>query len=513
MSAAMKPSTRSLLLRALLFVYFASRLSGLTLLPVFVDEGGHLRIAAEVSHGRAMLQPMVEGKPLQIWLSALLVPWAPDLLWASRFLSVLAGAAAVWACFEIGRRLYSEAVGWAAAGLYVVCPFTLFYDRLAAPDGILAAFAALTILATIVVLQAPTRRHGLYLGLAMSAAVLAKVPGLLLLPAPVLAAWLFGKFRDLPLRRCLAGAYALTFAICIVPLAFFFLRTEEVQGKTHLGANQLHLREMLAQNLHLAGEWLSVYWTVPVLAIGLLGICWSVAKKDTVGIWLGALALVPIAVFCAACRCWFPRYLVFATAPFLVVTAATLWALTRETASELRGRAVPFLFSLLLLVMPGLRTDFRLWTEPATAGLPKADQIGYVEGWSAGYGIPEAVQFFRRELARHPEGMILATFENEHEEIARGLWVNLKAQPRLELHKLNLANAHAPEQLAAWAEEKPTYVVVNHSAGGWAKADQQPLQQILGGAGPIQSFAKPGGKNAVEIYRLATPGPQAHALR
>src|SRR5262249_29476203 len=130
-----------------------------------------------------------------------------------------------------------------------------------------------------------------------------------------------------------------------------------------------------------------------------------------------------------------------------------------------------------------------------------------------GYGIPETAQFFRRELARHPKGMIVATFENEHEEIARGLWVHLKTQPRLELHKLNLANAQAPDQVAAWAEVKPTYVVLNHSAAGWAKADQKPLEQILGGARPMLAFVKPGGKNAVEIYRLVTPGAQAHALR
>src|SRR5262249_17743037 len=144
-------------------------------LPIFIDEHHHLRLAAFLCEGKNVLLPMTEGKALQIWLSALLVPWAPDPLWASRLLTVLLGGLAVWACYETGRRLYNLRVGCLAAALYLVCPFALFYDRIAAPDGVLSTFGALVLLGTVAVVQEPRRRHGVFLGVCLGLAVATKV--------------------------------------------------------------------------------------------------------------------------------------------------------------------------------------------------------------------------------------------------------------------------------------------------------------------------------------------------
>lgn len=57
--------------------YAATRFIGLTKLPIFVDEGGHLAWALKVWKGFPFT-PLEDGKLLQVWLASLVVPWASD---------------------------------------------------------------------------------------------------------------------------------------------------------------------------------------------------------------------------------------------------------------------------------------------------------------------------------------------------------------------------------------------------------------------------------------------------
>ena len=177
---AARVSPRSLLLLA----FLAVRTYRLTSLPIFIDESLHLFWSLRVREDLELDRPLRDGKPLQALVTAFTVPGADDPLWAGRFTSVLVGAVGMWAAWQIGRRLFDEATGLTAAALYLACPFTLFYDRMALSDVYLSTFAALTLLASIAVARDPRPAKGLWLGLALAGCVLAKVPGLMLAPLP-----------------------------------------------------------------------------------------------------------------------------------------------------------------------------------------------------------------------------------------------------------------------------------------------------------------------------------------
>ena len=136
----------------LVVTYAVSRLIGLTTLPIFCDEAIHIQWAAQILRGH-LLAPLHDGKLLHVWLIALGLRWVSDPLWVARVLAVLEGAIALYACFRIGARLYDRLAGFLCAALYVMCPFTLFYDRTALADGPLSAFAALTLLWSIAVIR------------------------------------------------------------------------------------------------------------------------------------------------------------------------------------------------------------------------------------------------------------------------------------------------------------------------------------------------------------------------
>ena len=115
----------------MLVAFFArAKTYRLTSLPIFIDESLHLFWSQRVREEPGFERPLRDGKPLQALVTSLTVPGADDPVWAGRFTSVIGGAVGMWAAWQIGRRLFDDKTGWAAAVLYLACPFTFFYDRM-----------------------------------------------------------------------------------------------------------------------------------------------------------------------------------------------------------------------------------------------------------------------------------------------------------------------------------------------------------------------------------------------
>ena len=90
----------------LLALHLLTRLRGLDLLPIFLDETLHVRWALLIAQGDKSWDATWKwGRALTIWLGALVSPWASDLLHANRLLSVALGAVTLVATVEIARRL------------------------------------------------------------------------------------------------------------------------------------------------------------------------------------------------------------------------------------------------------------------------------------------------------------------------------------------------------------------------------------------------------------------------
>ena len=137
--------------RALFALYLFSRLRGLGLLPIFLDETLHVRWALLIAQGEKPWDATWKwGRALTIWLGALVSPWAEDLLRANRLVSVALGARDALSPRSRSRAGSSASGPRSLAGLfYVLCPFTLFYDRMALTEAGLSAFTALTLLFSI----------------------------------------------------------------------------------------------------------------------------------------------------------------------------------------------------------------------------------------------------------------------------------------------------------------------------------------------------------------------------
>jgi hypothetical protein len=498
-----RPSRR-LALVLLLAAYFATRLVNLTLLPIFVDESMHVVWAAKFARDPGFLRPLDDGKLLHVLASSLTVPLAADPLRAGRATASVAGALAMLSAWGLGRRLFGRGTGLLAAGLYLACPFTLFHDRLDLADVYLSAAAGLALLAAADLLARPSLRRGVALGFALAACVLAKVPGLVALAFPALG-WVLLTPRRIGARRALALAYGLCLLIVAGPLVYFLGHTTQLQAKAgRAGAGRLWL---LADNARLAFGWLWAYCTPPIgvtcAATALLGLLRRRGPES----FLALAAGLPVLAFGAVAWAWYPRYILFVSVPLLVLAArgtalAWCWSARRwPDRARLRTLCAAALGGALLL--PALRFDHALLTDPTRAPLPQLDGFQYVWGWPSGYGWDRAVALLREERARRPEGITVVGDTAGH---GAGHWAvraHFVNDPGVELVVADLASPDTARLMEQRRTTRPVFALV---ARRFAVRGTRLLK-----AQPVEVFRKPRRAVAGALYRMEPRPPRATA--
>ncbi|HLA41923.1 MAG TPA: glycosyltransferase family 39 protein, partial [Aggregatilineales bacterium] len=161
-------------------------------LPGYADESHHLR-RAEVAwdfniDGYASYIP---GKLLLYYYLGLFETQRENYLPVSRLavaLITLLGGAGIYA---IGKELIDQRVGIMALFLYIVMPFTLFYDRMALADPLTLAVLMLATWSLLLWVKKPTIKRGAITGVLLILPPLAKLTALAVVAAPVLAVAVF----------------------------------------------------------------------------------------------------------------------------------------------------------------------------------------------------------------------------------------------------------------------------------------------------------------------------------
>ena len=491
-------------------LYLFTRLRGLELLPIFLDETLHVRWALLIAHGEKSWDATWKwGRALTIWLGALVSPWADDLLLANRLVSVALGALTLVATLEIARRLLGPRAALVAGIFYVLCPFTLFHDRMALTEAGLAAFTALTLLFSVRLAESGRPLFAVLAGLSFALAVLVKALGVLALPIPVLAVLVLG-----PVRARL-GALALAYA-CGLPLAAWafrsFVATENAQHMAELftgGGGTFATR--LAASLAEGASWLWTWCTPPLVVLALAGGALALARRDRKTLLLALLAVYPLVAFSSVLSWRMPRYLLPAAVPLLVLAAGALDALVTRLAAwwpeSRRERVRPWLTAAaaILVLIPALRFDRALWTDPAQAAMPEADRFQYVLGWPSGYGVRDTERLIREELARHPGGLTVVVHANRFQNLRvtpLDLALAFAREPRVRLEDWNFADPTLVAALERWAAAGPTLAVIPRADPAAPDPDPSSWAHL---ATLVARTTKPDGAACDDVYRICAP--------
>ncbi|MDP3973524.1 MAG: glycosyltransferase family 39 protein [Candidatus Daviesbacteria bacterium] len=427
-----------LILIVLIGAYFILRLPNLTLQPIFADEAIYIRWAQVMkSEPTLRFLPLSDGKtPLFMWSMIPFFKFFEDPLFAGRFLSVLSGLITLLGVFALSWKVFGKRVALWASLIYVVVPYTIFFDRMALVDSLLSAFSIWSIFFAIWLAQKVRLDLAMILGFILGGGILTKTPGMLslfLVPLSFLAFRRVGGDKYKLVRLVLFWGVA-------IGIALFMYNSLRLGPNFHLLSSRnadyvFSPLELIGRPLdpfipHLKdmADWFPKLLGWPVILAGFVGIFGVIRERNKLRILVLLWALLPLLIEMAFLRTFTARYLLFTIPPLLVVAGYGVEKISNFNLSTSLGTRFPISnivitwIILVALLLPNLYFNYLLLTNPQKAPLPREERIGYFEDWTAGYGFSEIAQFL---MEKKKEGPVTVGTEGYFGTLPDGLYIYL----------------------------------------------------------------------------------------
>ncbi|NMC36336.1 phospholipid carrier-dependent glycosyltransferase [Candidatus Beckwithbacteria bacterium] len=394
---------KSLILIALGFVYVLVRLINIQVLPIFNDEALYLNWTRLIISNPAKYWDisLTDGQQLFFFLLTS-ISWllgSKYFLLAGRLISVFSGLGALITLYFLGKELGNHKIGLLAALLYLISPFTLFYDRILMRDSFLMFLASLILLWTFKQFKTQKWQFALLNGVILGIALLTKSIAyffviLYLLSVVILFISNRKKLKKSQLKTLiLQSSTVLVVAFFIQALQYISSLTWNIGPKNSIfllsfaELSKLPL-SLWRNNVYSTLLWLLTYYQVPLLILFLFGFYLYAKKQTTSAIILLAWILLPISFEIITAKMYFPRYFLFTFVAFAILIAIGIDHLLNYVKNKF------FQISLLILVLiPNLSLDYQLLFDVRHANLPQIEAWQYLEGWPSGYGFDELVTF------------------------------------------------------------------------------------------------------------------------
>lgn len=452
----------------ILVLYFLSRLSFLTKLPIFTDEAIYIRWG-QIALGDPVHRfiSLEDGKqPLFIWLMLPLLKFFDDPLLAGRLISVFSGFLTLAGLTVLGWLLFGEAVGWATAFLYLISPFFTLYDRLALYDSLTTMTMVWSMVFLILIVRKLRLDVALLAGLTIGAGLLTKSSAkfaLVLLPTTLLMFdWKKkGQLKKL-IRLGILGAVVVILSmgmeliLRLGPL-FHMIGLKNLEFIVTFDEFFAHPFERLVGNLSGLVSWLRGYLTASYAIFGGIGIFWGVREKKRETAFLLFWFLVPFLALASFAKILYPRFLLFMVAPLLpIVGVGVMWGIRK--IGEMRGiwgKKLLFLLPFSFFLFP-LRAAYLVVTDSLSMPIPGVDRFQLVDDWPSGYGIPEVVEFLRGEAKQGP---LFVGTEGTFGLTPSALEIYLKDEKNIRIKGYWPIGSGIPEITEVAATGLPTYLL------------------------------------------------------
>ncbi len=390
-----------ILMFALAALYLFTRLYHLLDIPIFTDESIYIRWAQIFSNDtHQMFISLTDGKqPLFVWLAAPFLNVFGDPLLGARSLSVVAGMFTAVGIYFVARELFeAKRIAIFATALYVLCPFTMLYDKLALYDSLLTALAVWALYFEVRLVRRLNARAALGAAIFISAGLLTKSSAfffLYLFPGSLL---LFNfKKRGRHQRLMRWGLLASTVTI-ISFASYSILRLSPnfhfIADKNHIFVYPFsewihHPFMYLFSNLRMMIGFLVSYLTLPILTLVLFSFVVErqyLKQKLLLALWF----LMPFSALALFGKVIFPRYILFMTMPLLVLAAYGAMYIAGHFKKTYITVAV---CATALLLMA--HKDYTILTNFGEARLPQVDRSQFIAGYASGVGVSRTVDFLR----------------------------------------------------------------------------------------------------------------------
>ncbi|EKD53092.1 MAG: hypothetical protein ACD_61C00158G0003, partial [uncultured bacterium] len=346
--------------------------------------------------------PLSDGKqPLFMWATMPALKFISDPLIAGRAVSVLAGLGSLIGIGLLGLILFSDPfIALFSSLIYAILPFTMFFDRMALADSLLAMFGVWSLVFAVKFAKTLQTEYAIYLGFAIGGGLMTKSPAMIFYLWAVLAIIFTFDFRKLKTGLWGKLIWGLLLTVVISQAMYLILRLGV--GFQMIGArNQDYvysIKEVLSHplsplvgNLKTTANWLFLLFTPTVLILGVLGYLNSKTRRQFLLLIL--VALIPLVFQASIAKVYTSRYILFAVLPLIPLAGLGLhWLFVRKgiliKSSVVLFLSVPIIFTFVYLINPG------------AVPMPFDMRSGYFSEWTAGFGQKEVAQYLLNEEAK-----------------------------------------------------------------------------------------------------------------
>ncbi len=472
-----------ILLIIILFISSALRLLKIFIgeQPIFADEAIYVRWA-QVMKAEPTLRflPVSDGKqPLYMWILMFILHPSFDPLITGRLLSVFMGIASNFGLFVLSYILFkSKKLSIISSVLYAISPFMIFFDSMALVDATLTAMGVWFFIFLYLAIKRYRYDLSMMSGFLLGGALLTKSPALyfsILTPTTVFIDCIGKYSRETPVRCAKYSSrmlcVLLKYFVLIIPIfliaygMYNILRlgpnfhlvnsrnADYIFPISHLWTNPkdpfiFHIREIF--------EWLWNLGPGVLIFLLVLGIIIGLKKYKRETILLLVWIVLPLFANSMYAKVFTARYILYVM-PFIYILASLF--ILFKTKIKLLNYLL-----LTLFITNSLLVNILLIYKIEDAPLPKSERTGYLEEWTAGYGIKEVSKYLIDYQKENPDDKIIVGTEGYFGTLPDGLQIYLNNYPQITVIGVGLSIKELPVQLKESKQAgNKTYLVINSS--------------------------------------------------
>lgn len=402
----------------IIFLYFLTRFQNLLALPVFGDEAIYIRWAQIIRNVETLrFIPLTDGKqPLFMWLTAASLKFFSDPLFVGRFISILSGFGILIGLF----LLYSLILNYSSRSLdplgfflesskkstfstclpsliYLLLPYSFFFDRLALPDNLLSFIGISSLILVILLSKYPRLDLAMILGFILGLGWITKSPAVYFV---FLSLFSYGYLR-FPSK---SNFYLPIISIFI---SYFIYNLLRLGPQFHMIAlrNQdylwpindiiRHPLDPLKPHLVAVSKIYLQYLSLPLIFIFLVSLLATLRKftKQRIFKILFLWWFLPVFINSLFSKVMTGRYLLFSLPPLIILISLSLHKFYLTIHKNFKNVFIPALF-IFSLFANNIFWMLKASTSPFNLKLVDTEK-GYFSDWTSGWGIKPASEFLK----------------------------------------------------------------------------------------------------------------------
>ncbi|KKQ24368.1 MAG: hypothetical protein US40_C0005G0042 [Candidatus Roizmanbacteria bacterium GW2011_GWC2_37_13] len=390
-------------------LFFLTRLINLDQFPIFSDEGIYIRWAKVAWHDASWrFISLTDGKqPLQTWGTIPFLKLFPNnLLFAGRLFGVVGGFLSLVGFFVLSFYLFGKTSAITGSFLYVFTPFFLFYERMALVDSWVNAGFIWIFLFLIYLVKERRLSTSLILGLIGGFFLLAKSSVRIFLMLGVLSPLLIFQKNLKKLFTETVNFYSLLGFSIVIALVLYnvqrlspFFHYVSQKNLTFVMSFDEFLKtpfQYFWNNLRYTPLYILWEMGFALGLIGLIGLMKLIVENKKLGLYFLLWIILPFVAIVFFTKVLFPRYLIFFASILLLLSSYLL----AEALAKANRNLLIFLFVLIFLSVAFF--DLTILFGYRYIPFPAVDRGQYIEGWPAGWGIKETMEFAREKSKEKP---------------------------------------------------------------------------------------------------------------